>query len=84
MPVWTITANDPPRAALAAMRLMTARDIARLFKVSTQRTAEVMRRPEFPAPAGTIARSRVWFGSDVDAFLAGWDRRPGRKPARKP
>lgn len=53
-------------------------EIAALLGVSRQRVYELRAKPQFPQPMTELAAGPVWARTEIDAFLAGWERRPGR------
>jgi predicted DNA-binding transcriptional regulator AlpA len=54
--------------------LLGPHELAALLGVSRQRAYQLAARPDFPAPAATLAIGRVWLLADVIA----WGRARGR------
>ena len=44
-----------------------------------KRFHELRARNDFPEPVLQLAATPLWLRSAIDAFLEGWDRRPGRR-----
>lgn len=66
------------------LTLMGATEVAEFLGVSRQRVLELRRdHAEFPQPLEQLRSGPVWDKSDIESFLAGWDRTPGR-PRRYP
>ena len=54
-------------------------EIAELLGVSRPSAARYVERDDFPEPVGRLARGRVWFRADVEAWgKANLPLRPGR------
>ena len=49
---------------------MTTGDIGRRLGVSRTRAAQLAARPDFPRPARTVGRVRVWHAADIEAWIA--------------
>lgn len=62
--------------------LIPAAEIARLAGVSRQRAHVLATRDDFPEPAVESLLGKLWRRDHVEAFLATWERQPGRP--RKP
>ena len=61
------------------LTLMGATEVAEFLKVSRQRVLELRKEhAEFPQPIEQLRSGPVWDKSDIESFLAGWDRTPGR------
>jgi hypothetical protein len=60
--------------------LMGAHEAAAMFGVTRQRFYRVMEihRRRFPKPVVELMCGPIWNRDDLDEFLAGWNRRPGR------
>jgi predicted DNA-binding transcriptional regulator AlpA len=54
--------------------LVGAAEIAAMLGVSRQRVQQLISRPDFPAPAVTLAMGKVWRTADVQA----WAKASGR------
>lgn len=77
--------TDDRRQTLTAMRLTTVSQVADVLSadgphLSRQRAHVITQKPDFPTPAGTVGGVPVWFGDEVEAFAATWERRAGRPP----
>jgi predicted DNA-binding transcriptional regulator AlpA len=56
--------------------LLGVTEVAELLGISRQRVQQLTERdPDFPAPAETLARGRVWRRSDIED----WARATGRE-----
>lgn len=69
------------RACPATLDLVGIVDIARMVspQLSRQRVDQLSREHEdFPKPVGEVSNGRVYLRDQVEDFLAGWDRSPGR------
>jgi prophage regulatory protein len=62
----------------ASLDLMGAAEIGRLLGVSRQRVQQLIRRPDFPAPAGVLEMGKVWLRADIQAWVAQY--RPTERP----
>jgi hypothetical protein len=60
-------------------QLLGSQEVAEALGVSRQRLGQLRARPDFPQPVLQLAATPLWLGSAIDAFLEGWDRRPGRR-----
>ena len=61
------------------LTLMGATEVAEFLKVSRQRVLELRKdHAEFPQPIEQLRSGPVWDKSDIESFLASWDRTPGR------
>ena len=57
-------------------QLLGVTEVAALLGISRQRVQQLTESdPDFPAPAGDLARGRVWNSEDVEA----WAKATGRK-----
>lgn len=73
-------ALDRLRARRRVPELVGASEIRDILKIKTrQQVNEMANRPGFPEPVQVLKIGRVWLRSDIEAFGAQWDRRPGRK-----
>lgn len=61
----------------AERRLVGVSDIARMRGCSRQRANELTRHPDFPAPVPEAGNRRLWWDTEVQAFLD-TPRRRGR------
>jgi len=76
VPSQAASADGPPVVGL--------REVAALVGVSRTRAAELVRLPGFP-PATDLAQGKVWWRSEVEAFVATWRAGPAqRKGIRLP
>lgn len=55
--------------------VMGAAEIAELLGVSRQRVQQLVVRPDFPAPMGTLTMGKVWNRAEVEAWHAERQRR---------
>ena len=60
---------------LTVGHLMGAAEIAELLGVGRQRVQQLVSRPDFPAPADTLAMGKVWLREDVERWAADRARR---------
>ena len=63
--------------------LATLADFGRMAGVSRQRAWELSAREDFPKPAAVLGTGRVWRRRDLERWIEGWDRTPGRPPKRR-
>jgi predicted DNA-binding transcriptional regulator AlpA len=55
-------------------------DIAKRLGISRQAVDEASRRPGFPEPYAIVeSRRRFWRPDDIEAYMRGPGRRPGRQ-----
>lgn len=76
-----ITAEDHEREISRPhpMSLVGNAEIARILNVSRQRVDQLARENEaFPDPVARLAAGPVYTRGSIDAFDAGWQRKPGR------
>lgn len=57
-------------------------EVCKALNVSRQRLHELRTTGRFPAPMVELAATPLWLRTTVDAFLKGWERKPGRPAAR--
>jgi predicted DNA-binding transcriptional regulator AlpA len=60
-------------------QLLGSQEVVEALGVSRQRFHELRARKDFPEPVLQLAATPLWLRSAIDAFLEGWDRRPGRR-----
>ncbi len=60
-------------------QLLGTHEVAAALGVSRQRFHELRTSGRFPEPIAELRSTPLWLRSAVDAFLEGWDRRPGRR-----
>lgn len=64
-------------------QLLGTHEVAEALRVSRQRFHELRTSGRFPEPVAELRSTSLWLRSAVDAFLEGWDRRPGRRSGRR-
>lgn len=69
--------------AMAPEELAGVTEIAQILGVARRTAAAYADRPGFPAPAGVLARGRVWRIRDVDAWAKKNPRRPPGRPPKQ-
>lgn len=62
--------------------LVGVAEIAQLGEVERNSAWRWTERPDFPAPAQTLAAGRLWNRSDVEKWLAEHRPKPGRPPGK--
>lgn len=67
-------------AAPLMPELVGAGEIAEMLGVSKQRVAQLRDRADFPVPIAVLKAGPVWTRDSLNQFLAGWSRKPGRRP----
>jgi hypothetical protein len=55
-------------------------EIAKMLSVSRQRARALAERADFPAVASQTNAGPLYARDQVEAFIRGWNRRPGRAP----
>lgn len=70
---------------LRPLELMGVAELSQALGVSKQRVSELRKRPPkyFPKPDAEVKASPLWRKSSIDAFLARWDRAPGRRAEKR-
>jgi prophage regulatory protein len=63
--------------------LVTLADFGQMAGVSRQRAWQLASREDFPKPAAVLGTGRVWRRRDLERWIEGWDRSPGRPPKRR-
>jgi hypothetical protein len=56
-------------------------EVVKRLGITRQRLSQLRASGRFPQPVVELAAGPLWLASTIDAFLEGWDRRPGR-PSR--
>ncbi|GAA2346608.1 DNA-binding protein [Dactylosporangium salmoneum] len=54
---------------LTMEEVMGAHEIGQMLGVSRQRVQQITARPDFPAPAWTLAMGKAWLAVDVRAWV---------------
>lgn len=81
--VLTVEEADRRLDLPAVPALVGVAELADLLEVSRQRASKVAdTAPGFPAPIARLRSGPVWRRTDLDRFLDGWKRRPGRPASR--
>lgn len=57
-------------------------ELAQLLGVAESTAARYIKRPDFPEPAGRLARGGVWFQADVEDWAAKHLPLPSGRPAK--
>jgi hypothetical protein len=77
-------ALDRLRPRRRVPELVGVSEIREILKInSRQQVNEMANGPDFPEPVQALKVGRVWLRSDIEAFGAQWDRRPGRRSTSK-
>jgi hypothetical protein len=61
-------------------RFVGVAEVADLLGVSKQRVSQLEAVDGFPAPVARLASGPVWRVSNLQRFVEGWHRKPGRRP----
>ncbi len=69
------------RTETGPVQALTAGEVAKLIGVARQRIYQLADREDFPRPIKETSRGAVWSREDIERFVRGWERRPGRPPA---
>jgi hypothetical protein len=75
---YTIAEADRRAAAAAMPKLASLGDFGRMAGLGKTRTHQLADRADFPRPIDTTAGGAIYREADLLAFLAAWDRTPGR------
>lgn len=73
---WSRFERDLAEAAFPD--ILGSAEVAELLEVSKQRLTQLSRRADFPVPVVRLASGPVWVRAAIEAFLEGWERKPGR------
>lgn len=75
---YTIAEADRRAAAAMVPKLASLGDFGRMAGLGKTRTHQLADRADFPRPIDTTAGGAIYREADLLAFLAAWDRTPGR------
>lgn len=64
---------------LVEFDLVGVSEIGKMFQVSRQRAAQLVRRQDFPSAVARVSAGPVFCRRQVESFGEAWDRRPGRR-----